>query len=60
MYTYKRPNPCPKCGVSDTKDKWEPAVTVHGGIAMEERIVRTCLNCGYIWSEAPIHPEKTS
>jgi RNA polymerase subunit RPABC4/transcription elongation factor Spt4 len=56
---YRSTECCPKCGGREFSDRWVPGdATVTqigvGEVAIgEERIERTCTNCGYVIKEAP-------
>lgn len=65
MNKYNKNFGCPKCGNTITKDTYnsgQPSLKDINDIGFppdsfipEESIVRTCINCGYSWGEAPLN-----
>lgn len=54
MNKYDAEHRCPKCDAGGTHDEWKPAHYLGRLLVIEERIERTCANCGYVWHEAPL------
>ena len=57
MKKYKSNTSCQKCGNNVTVDKYCKAITYPPAFVETEHISRTCLNCGYEWSELPLDSE---
>lgn len=46
---FSRARPCQKCGNEKASIEYQA-----GGYASEERMVRKCTDCGFVWYERPV------
>jgi len=53
MPPYNKETPCVKCGETGAASEWRDAVKGYS-TNVPERILRTCTNCDYTWTEAPL------
>ena len=54
MNKYKIGNPCPKCGERCAKTKYKDIIYMYGKLYSNDKMIRTCTNCGYEWKELPL------